>query len=112
VAALGAYGVYRHLTGITSVHVSGLTHRSVYGVQNILLLGSQTRKGQGRGFGSNPSLNTSNSDNILLVHLDPTHTHAIILSIPRDTIVYEPGCLARVGPGCCRKSRRTTSSSR
>ena len=100
VATLGAYGVYRHLTGnITSVHVSGLTHRSVYGVQNILLLGSQTRKGQGRGFGSNPSLNTSNSDNILLVHLDPTHTHAIILSIPRDTIVYEPGCLARPGIG-------------
>ena len=54
VATLGAYGVYRHLTGnITSVHVSGLTHRSVYGVQDILLLGSQTRKGQGRGFGSN-----------------------------------------------------------
>ncbi len=99
-ASLGAYGVYRHLTGnITSVHVDGLTHRSVYGVQNILLLGSQTRKGQGRGFGSNPSLDTSNSDNILLVHLDATHTHAIILSIPRDTIVYEPGCKARPGIG-------------
>ena len=64
-------------------------------MQNILLLGSQTRKGQGKGFGNNPSLNTSNSDNLLLVHLDPTHTHAIILSIPRDTIVYEPGCKAR-----------------
>jgi LCP family protein required for cell wall assembly len=102
VATLGAYAVYRHLTGnIKSVSVSGLTHRSIYGVQNILLLGSQTRKGQGKGFGSNPSLNTSNSDNLLLVHLDPTHTHAIILSIPRDTIVYEPGCKARrpIGTG-------------
>jgi LCP family protein required for cell wall assembly len=100
VTSLGAYGVYRHLTGnITSVQVNGLTHRSVYGVQDILLLGSQTRKGQGRGFGSNPSLDTSNSDNILLVHLDATHTHAIILSIPRDTIVYEPGCPARPGIG-------------
>jgi LCP family protein required for cell wall assembly len=99
-ASLGAYGVYRHLTGnITSVSVNGLTHRSVYGVQNILLLGSQTRKGQGRGFGSNPSLNTSNSDNILLVHLDATHTHAVILSIPRDTVVYEPGCTARPSIG-------------
>jgi LCP family protein required for cell wall assembly len=100
VASLGAYAVYRHLTGnIKSVSVSGLTHRSIYGVQNILLLGSQTRKGQGKGFGSNPSLNTSNSDNLLLVHLDPTHTHAVILSIPRDTIVYEPGCKARPGIG-------------
>jgi LCP family protein required for cell wall assembly len=100
VVCLGGYGVYRHLTGnITSVRVNGLTHRSVYGVQNILLLGSQTRKGQGRGFGNNPSLNTSNSDNILLVHLDASHTHAIIVSIPRDTMVYEPGCPARPGIG-------------
>ena len=99
-ASLGVYAVYRHLYGnIKVVSVSGLAHRSVYGVQNILLLGSQTRKGQGKGFGSNPSLNTSNSDNILLVHLDAKHTHAIILSIPRDTIVYEPGCQARPGIG-------------
>ena len=100
VASLGAYAEYRHLTGnISAVKVTGLSHRSVYGAQNILLLGSQTRKG--KAFGSNPSLNTSNSDNLLLVHLDPTHTHAIILSIPRDTIVYEPGCRARppVGEG-------------
>jgi LCP family protein required for cell wall assembly len=100
VASLGAYLIYRHLNGnIKVVSVSGLTHRSVYGAQNILLLGSQTRKGQGKGFGSNPSLNTSNSDNLLLVHLDPTHTHALIVSIPRDTIVYEPGCKARPGVG-------------
>ena len=99
-ASLGAYAVYRHLTGnITGVSVSGLTHRSVYGVQTILLLGSQTRKGQGKGFGSNASLNTSNSDNLLLVHLDSTHTHAIVVSIPRDTVVYEPGCKARRGIG-------------
>ena len=55
VASLGAYVVYRHLTGnIKVVGVSGLSHRSVYGAQNILLLGSQTRKGQGKGFGKNP----------------------------------------------------------
>jgi LCP family protein required for cell wall assembly len=100
VASLGAYVVYRHLAGnIKVVSVSGLTHRSVYGAQNILLLGSQTRKGQGKGFGRNPSLNTSNSDNLLLVHLDPMHTHALIVSIPRDTIVYEPGCKARPSIG-------------
>jgi len=100
VASLGAYVFYRHLIGnIKVVSVSGLTHRSVYGAQNILLLGSQTRKGQGKGFGKNPALNTSNSDNLLLVHLDPTHTHALIVSIPRDTIVYEPGCQARPGIG-------------
>jgi LCP family protein required for cell wall assembly len=103
VASLGAYAVYRHLdANISVVKVSGLSHRSVYGAQNILILGSQTREGQRPGdLGSNPSLNTSNSDNLILVHLDPTHTHAIVLSIPRDTIVYEPGCKARrsIGSG-------------
>jgi LCP family protein required for cell wall assembly len=98
--SLGAYGIYRHLDGnIRHVTVGGLSHRSVYGAQNILVLGSQTRQGQGRGFGENGSLDTSNSDNLLLIHLDPTHTHAIILSIPRDTMVYEPGCKARRGIG-------------
>ena len=103
VASLGAYAIYRRLDGnVSVVRVSGLSHRSVYGAQNILLLGSQTRQGQRAGdLGSNPALNTSNSDNLLLVHLDPAHTHAIVLSIPRDTMVYEPGCRARrsVGTG-------------
>ena len=102
-ASLGAYAIYRRLDGnISVVKVNGLSHRSVYGAQNILILGSQTRNGQRPGdLGSNPSLNTSNSDNLILVHLDPTHTHALVLSIPRDTIVYEPGCKARrsVGTG-------------
>jgi LCP family protein required for cell wall assembly len=103
VASLGAYAIYRRLDGnVSVVKVSGLSHRSVYGAQNILVLGSQTREGQRAGdLGSNPALNTSNSDNLLLVHLDPTHTHATVLSIPRDTMVYEPGCKARrtIGTG-------------
>jgi LCP family protein required for cell wall assembly len=103
VASLGAYTIYRKYVGnISVVRVNGLSHRSVYGAQNILVLGSQTRQGQRAGdLGSNPALNTSNSDNLLLVHLDPTHTHATVLSIPRDTMVYEPACQARrtVGTG-------------
>jgi hypothetical protein len=67
-ASLGAYAIYRRLDGnVSVVRVSGLSHRSVYGAQNILLLGSQTRQGQRAGdLGSNPALNTSNSDNLLL----------------------------------------------
>jgi LCP family protein required for cell wall assembly len=98
VISLGAYAVYAHLNGnIHTVKVSGLSHRSVYGAQNILVLGSQTRDGQGRGFGYDPGTNLS--DNLLLVHLDATHTHATILSIPRDLMVYEPACKARPGVG-------------
>ncbi len=99
VAGIGGYAEYRHLEGnITVVGVGGLSGRTIYGAQNILVLGSQVRAGQhGKFFGiaAGSSIYTSNSDNLLVVHLDPTHTHATILSIPRDTFAYEPGCKAR-----------------
>ena len=65
------------------------------------MLGSQTRLGQRGHFGYDATPGVSNSDNLLLVHLDPTHTHAIVLSIPRDTFVYQPACKERpyVGTG-------------
>ena len=95
VAGIGGYAKLRQLEGnITVVGVGGLSGRTIYGAQNILVLGSQIRAGQhGKFFGIAPgsSIYTSNSDNLLVVHLDPTHTHATILSIPRDTFVYEPG---------------------
>ena len=99
VAGVGAYAEYRHLDGnIKVVKVGGLSGRTIYGAQNILVLGSQLRAGQhGHFFGVAPGSSrlTSNSDNLLIIHLDPTHTHATVLSIPRDTFVYEPGCKAR-----------------
>jgi LCP family protein required for cell wall assembly len=98
VAGIGAYAEYRRLEGnITVVKVGGLSGRTVYGAQNILVLGSQERYGQHGKFGvaAGDSAKTSNSDNLLLVHLDPTHTHATILSIPRDLFVYEPACKDR-----------------
>ncbi len=98
VISLVGYGLYLKLDRNLSVtDVGGLTHRSEYGVQNILILGSQTRNGQGRGFGYDP--NTNLSDNLLLVHLDATHAHATVVSIPRDTMVYEPACQSRLGHG-------------
>lgn len=97
-AGVGGYAVYRNLVGnIKVLKVGGLTGRTVYGALNILVLGSQERAGQKGYFGvaAGSSPYTSNSDNLLLIHLNPTHTHAMILSIPRDTFVYEPGCKAR-----------------
>lgn len=98
VVAMVGYALYLKLDGninVTDVH--GLSGRSDYGVQNILILGSQTRDGQGPGFGYDP--NTNLSDNLLLVHLDSTHAHATVLSIPRDTMVYEPACQSASGSG-------------
>jgi LCP family protein required for cell wall assembly len=96
VIGLVGYALYLKLDGNLHVtNVGGLTGRSDYGVQNILILGSQTRDGQGPGFGYDP--NTNLSDNLLLVHLNATHTHATVVSIPRDTMVYEPACKSRFG---------------
>jgi LCP family protein required for cell wall assembly len=94
--AMTGYGLYLKLDrNLNVAAVGGLTGRSGDGVQNILILGSQTRDGQGKGFGYDP--NTNLSDNLLLVHLDATHTHATVVSIPRDTMVYEPACKSRLG---------------
>ncbi|HEX8008588.1 MAG TPA: LCP family protein, partial [Trebonia sp.] len=65
------------------------------GVLNILGLGSQTRDGQGPGFGHDPG--TDLSDTAMLIHLNAAHTRAIVLSIPRDLLVYRPPCRERVG---------------
>lgn len=102
VAGIGAYSLYYHFEGnITSVSVSGLSGKTAYGALNILVLGSQERKGQHGWFGYEANPGTTNSDNLLLVHLDPAHTHATVLSIPRDLFVYEPACKERsyVGTG-------------
>jgi LCP family protein required for cell wall assembly len=101
-AGVAAFVVYRQLdSNITKVHVGGLTGRTVYGAQTILVLGSQVRLGQHGHFGHEVNPGTTNSDNLLLVHLDPTHTHATVLSIPRDLFVYEPACKERkyIGSG-------------
>lgn len=102
VAGIGAFAVYHQLTSnISKVQVGHLSGRTVYGSLNILVLGSQTRLGQRGNFGFDATPGVSNSDNLLLIHLDPTHTHAIVLSIPRDTYVYQPACKERsyIGTG-------------
>jgi LCP family protein required for cell wall assembly len=96
-ATLGGYAVYEHLdANLNVVSITGIKNQpppSARGVENILILGSQTRNGQSGGhaeFGTDP--NTNLSDNIILFHLNATHTRATVVSIPRDTLVYEPAC--------------------
>ena len=60
-------------------------------VQNILLIGSTTRcglKDQNAAFGlCDEGVTGVNSDVVMILHLDPDHHRASILSIPRDTFV-------------------------
>src|SRR5580693_917999 len=82
----GAYAVYRHLNGnIHQVNISGElgsqpvdTHPQA---ENIMVIGSDTRNGQGPGFGQN--LNTDQSDTLMILHLAADRKWVNVMSIPR-----------------------------
>jgi LCP family protein required for cell wall assembly len=61
---------------------------------NVLVVGSDTRVGQGEQFGETDSeLNDVN----LLVHVSENHDHATVISFPRDTLVDVPACEQKEG---------------
>jgi LCP family protein required for cell wall assembly len=101
-AVTGAYLVYRHLNAnLHQVNVSGLLGSRPVDLhpqaQNILVIGSDTRFGQGRGYGSSAQLNTDHSDTLLIVHIAANRKWADVMSIPRDSWVNIPAC--RMGNG-------------
>ncbi len=59
---------------------------------NILVMGSDTREGQGKGFGSAELIGGARSDTTLLVHLAADRESVTVLSFPRDLIVTLPSC--------------------
>jgi LCP family protein required for cell wall assembly len=101
-AATGAYLVYRHLNAnLHQVNVSGLLGSRPVELhpraENILVIGSDTRFGQGHGYGSSAQLNTDHSDTLLIVHIAASRRWADVMSIPRDSWVNIPAC--RMGNG-------------
>jgi LCP family protein required for cell wall assembly len=65
-----------------------------YDPVNILLMGTDTRTGQGSGFGSaaDTSSGTGHSDTTILFHISADRQSAIAVSIPRDSWVTRPEC--------------------
>ncbi|WP_443052548.1 LCP family protein [Streptomyces sp. NBC_00299] len=63
----------------------------VSGAQNILLIGSDSRAGQGnRRYGRDSG--TERSDTTILLHISGKRRSATAVSIPRDLMVDVPGC--------------------
>jgi len=95
VAAAGAGYLWYENHRIHRVHIKHLAQVRTSGVQkdveNILLIGSTTRCGlaqQSQAFGyCDEGVTGVNSDVVMILHLDPDHHRASILSIPRDTMV-------------------------
>ncbi|WP_077798435.1 LCP family protein [Streptomyces sp. JHA26] len=64
--------------------------------QNLLLIGSDSRAGDGnRAYGRDPG--TERSDTTILLHLAAGRHSATAVSLPRDLMVDVPGCLGRDG---------------
>ena len=92
--------VYEHLS--RNIHTAGdlnsLPDRPAAGPgMNVLLLGSQTRDGQVGQFGG--TAGTDLSDTSMLLHVSKDRKYALVLSIPRDTIIDRPACPTRDGAG-------------
>lgn len=56
---------------------------------NVLIIGSDTRLGQGDQFGE---VDSELNDVNILVHVSENHDHATVVSLPRDMLVDVPAC--------------------
>jgi LCP family protein required for cell wall assembly len=88
--SLSAYAAYRnvydsiHHVTVTSGEL-GKRPPKLNGSENILIIGSDSRSGTHGRFGR--GIQGSRSDTSMILHISPTHTGAIVISFPRDTMV-------------------------
>jgi LCP family protein required for cell wall assembly len=92
--SLAAYAKYRGV--VDSIHRENVT-AAMLGKRppftaglNILIIGSDSRQGLGRRFGSD--VLGARSDTSMLLHIAPGHTRADIISFPRDSMVPVLAC--------------------
>ena len=95
IALGGAYAVYRHLNGnLHQVDITGELGNQPVDLrpqaENIMVIGSDTRVGQGRGFGQ--GFTTAQSDTLMILHIAADRKWADVMSIPRDSWVNIPAC--------------------
>jgi len=64
---------------------------AIKGGVNLLVVGSDSRKGQDKVFGAEDSTGDLN-DVTLLLHISEDHSNASVISFPRDMYVPIPGC--------------------
>ena len=97
-AALGVYVEYRNVVdSIHRVTITGLGKRPPkYAVNalNILLIGSDSRKGRNKRFGASLAIGPQRSDTVMLLHLSPGRHSATVISFPRDSTVPILACAA------------------
>ena len=105
VTGLSVVFIYRHLNdNLTVLDVSGqLTDRPDKAKSNapqeplnILVMGSDTRDGEGNNIDGLTG-DGARSDTTILMHLSADREHAYGVSIPRDSLVTRPDCTTKDG---------------
>ncbi|HEX4444404.1 MAG TPA: LCP family protein [Galbitalea sp.] len=100
--SIAGYAIWTTISNIApGVHLAHLKNEpvpqvgSVAGAVNLLLTGSDTRTGQA-GFQDRSDLagssGTGNNDVTMVLHISADHTHAVVVSIPRDLLTPIPAC--------------------
>jgi LCP family protein required for cell wall assembly len=103
IGSLAAYAKFRSIwDSITKVNVSQdlLTNRPAQfgSALNILLIGSDTRSGGNGKIGGHDQ--GARSDTVMVVHISPGRQGAVVLSLPRDSVVPVLQCAPEAGtPG-------------
>jgi LCP family protein required for cell wall assembly len=99
VASLGVYVEYRNV--VDSVHRVSITDLGkrppkYTSAMNLLIIGSDSRKGANKRFGASADLVDSpqRSDTVMLLHLSPGRHGATVISFPRDSTVPILACPA------------------
>jgi LCP family protein required for cell wall assembly len=81
------------LGGVLSAPSATPSEGQTYAAENVLIVGSDTRTGQGSGYGSlDDASGNGHSDTTLLLHISADRKSAFAVSIPRDSWVSRPGC--------------------
>ncbi|MFB9307745.1 LCP family protein required for cell wall assembly [Agromyces hippuratus] len=71
---------------------------AIDGGVNLLLIGSDSREGQGDGFGDPDEETAVLNDVTMLLHISEDHTNASVISFPRDMLVDVPACVDPADP--------------
>ncbi|MCJ1709976.1 LCP family protein [Clavibacter michiganensis subsp. phaseoli] len=82
------------------------------GGANILLVGSDSRKDQGDGYGDLKEVGGANNNDVtMLLHISQDHSRATVVSFPRDMLIERPACPGSdASPGGPAESRAQINS--
>lgn len=88
IAGISAFELYSKLND-DNIILAGERVVDLAGPINILVVGSDTREGQGDEFGE---VTSELADVIMLLHISEDRTNASVISFPRDLLVPIPAC--------------------